>query len=51
MSRNLNAGKFSSVLFAASVVRDERPPHDRGARRRVRMEIERDPTAPSSPPA
>lgn len=49
MSRNLNQGKFSSVLFAAVWAAMNDLLSTEASRRRVRMEIERDPDGVQQP--
>lgn len=49
MSRNLNQGKFSSVLFAAVWAAMNDLLSTEASRRRVRMEIERDPNGAEQP--
>jgi hypothetical protein len=49
MTRNLNGGKFSSVLFAAVWAAMNDLLTTEASRRRVRMEIERDPNGVEQP--
>lgn len=49
MTRNLNGGKFSSVLFAAVWAAMNDLLTTEASRRRVRMEIERDPNGEQQP--